>query len=281
MSLGFLPAANQKLSLRHHMTTRQVFYPVTFPALHTGINLLPIWALMLALAIDARAAIRQAFARSRSRSLQQQTLVSCAVGGYAKRLLDILVAGTALVLLSPALLMVAVLIKLGQGGPMIFSHQRVGQTGKLFPCFKFRTMVTNGDEVLAAYLAANPRAAKQWRDFRKLDHDPRVTGLGRFLRKTSLDELPQLINVLRGEMSCVGPRPIVTAELEQYGEMAPYYLAGRPGVTGVWQVSGRNRLTYDDRVALDVYYVSHWSIWLDLRIMLMTIPAVLRVGDTA
>lgn len=203
------------------------------------------------------------------------------VGGAAKRLFDIIVACLALLLLAPLLLMLAAAIKLLNGGDVIYRHRRVGFSGKYFSCLKFRTMVPNGDEVLRRHLETNPAAAEEWRRTRKLVNDPRITPLGFFLRKTSLDELPQLINILRGEMSCVGPRPIVAEELHFYGDDAIEYFKARPGVTGLWQVSGRSLATYDERVNYDLAYVRDWSLTADLVILVRTIPAVLNTEQAA
>lgn len=192
----------------------------------------------------------------------------------AKRTLDIILAGSALALLSPFFLVIGLLIR-ADGGPAFFAHGRVGQNGRLFRCLKFRTMVQNADVKLANFLADNPEAADEWRQTQKLRNDPRITPVGAFLRKTSLDELPQLINVLRGEMSLVGPRPIVTDERPRYGRSLPYYLGVRPGITGLWQVSGRSSTTYRERVEFDVWYAQNWSLWLDLWIMVRTVPEVL------
>src|SRR5690606_1071087 len=166
-------------------------------------------------------------------------------------------------------------------GPVVFSHRRVGFGGKPFDCYKFRSMVANADDVLTAYLEANPEAALEWERTRKLRHDPRVTFFGHMLRKSSIDELPQLFNIIRGEMSCVGPRPVVTAELEHYGNRAREYLTVRPGLTGLWQVSGRSSTGYDDRVTLDSYYVRNWSAWLDMAILLRAAGAVMRSDGAA
>lgn len=203
------------------------------------------------------------------------------VGGAAKRLFDIIVASLALLLLAPLLLTLATAIKLLNGGDVIYRHRRVGFSGKYFSCLKFRTMVPNGDEVLRRHLETNPAAAEEWRRTRKLVNDPRITPLGFFLRKTSLDELPQLINILRGEMSCVGPRPIVAEELHFYGDDAIEYFKARPGVTGLWQVSGRSLATYDERVNYDLAYVRDWSLTADLVILVRTIPAVLNTEQAA
>jgi exopolysaccharide production protein ExoY len=203
------------------------------------------------------------------------------VGGRRKRVVDVVVAAALTFLLSPLLLLTAIAVKLCMGGKVIYRHRRVGFAGRSFDCLKFRTMIANGDEVLARYLSDNPAAAEEWLRTRKLANDPRVTRFGRFLRKTSLDELPQLLNILRGEMSCVGPRPIVTDELERYGIHAHEYLRARPGVTGSWQVSGRNQVSYGERVMLDAEYVRKWSIAADMVILARTVPAVLKVDQTA
>jgi exopolysaccharide production protein ExoY len=203
-----------------------------------------------------------------------------AIGGRAKRTMDLVLAGAALVLLAPFMLLIAALIRMTMGGPVIFTQERIGLNGRPFTFLKFRTMCTDADEVLRNYLASNPAAAAEWRETQKLMRDPRVTRVGRFLRKSSLDELPQLLNVLRGDMSLVGPRPILRSEVWRYGRYARRCFRARPGLTGLWQVSGRNRISYRSRVALDRYYASHWSIWLDLLVMLKTIPALLN-ADTA
>lgn len=195
-------------------------------------------------------------------------------GGLFKRGFDIAGALAGIVLLSPLLLMLAALVKLSDGGSIFYGHRRIGRNGAAFRCWKFRTMVENGEEVLAAYLAANPAEREEWSASRKLQNDPRVTRVGIVLRKLSLDELPQVLNILRGEMSFVGPRPVVKDELELYGTAAPYYLSTRPGLTGLWQVSGRNDVSYGARVAFDRHYVENWSFVSDLKILIRTVPAV-------
>jgi exopolysaccharide production protein ExoY len=197
------------------------------------------------------------------------------VGGWTKRTMDLLIAPTALILLAPIICLIAIWIKVTMGGPVLFSHRRVGHDGKMFGCLKFRTMVQNADEVLKAHLAANPEAAREWAQSRKLRDDPRVTALGELLRKSSLDEIPQFLNVLRGEMSCVGPRPVMLDELVRYGLSMHEYLCARPGLTGRWQVSGRSDLDYETRVRMDADYVREWRLWHDIEILLLTIPAVL------
>jgi Undecaprenyl-phosphate galactose phosphotransferase WbaP len=193
----------------------------------------------------------------------------------AKRALDFIGAAIGLVLLAPFFLIVALMVR-ADGGPAFFAHQRVGRGGKLFGCLKFRSMVVDSQARLEALLANDPAARAEWEATRKLKNDPRITRIGRFLRSTSLDELPQLINVLRGEMSLVGPRPVQEAEIDRYyGASAAHYMAVRPGITGLWQVSGRSETSYESRVALDVSYVSRPSLLADLSILLRTPVAVL------
>lgn len=203
------------------------------------------------------------------------------IGGLSKRGMDLAIASVAIVLLSPLMIMVAVLIKLTTGGPVIFAHRRIGCGGQSFHCFKFCTMVRDGDAALAQHLAKDPQAAQEWQETHKLRWDPRVTPLGAALRAYSIDELPQLFNVLQGTMSCVGPRPVVQIELERYGAEAAEYVKARPGLTGLWQVSGRSTLDYADRVALDVRYVRTWTLWVDVAILMRTVSAVLRTDQTA
>ncbi|MGI9127217.1 MAG: sugar transferase [Roseomonas sp.] len=193
----------------------------------------------------------------------------------AKRALDIIGAGVGLLLLAPFFLIVALMVR-ADGGPAFFAHQRVGRGGKLFGCLKFRSMVIDSQARLETLLASDPTARAEWEATRKLKNDPRITPIGRFLRSTSLDELPQLINVLRGEMSLVGPRPVQEAEIDRYyGASAAHYMAVRPGITGLWQVSGRSETSYESRVALDVAYVSRPSLLADFSILLRTPVAVL------
>jgi lipopolysaccharide/colanic/teichoic acid biosynthesis glycosyltransferase len=191
------------------------------------------------------------------------------------RLIDVVGAVALLIFTAPLIIVLAALVKLWDGGPVFFVHRRIGQGGKMFPCLKVRTMVMDADRRLDQLLATDANARAEWALDQKLRNDPRITGLGHFLRKSSLDELPQLINVLRGEMSLVGPRPIVLDEAPRYGRWLKYYCAVRPGITGMWQVSGRNNLTYRRRVACDVLYARRQSTHMNLLIMLVTIPAVL------
>jgi len=196
------------------------------------------------------------------------------IGGGAKEALDGFAATLIVALLSPLFLVIALLVML-DGGPAFYSQRRVGYRGRHFGCLKFRSMVMDADARLAALLERDSAARAEWEESCKLTNDPRVTRIGRFLRKTSLDELPQLINVLRGEMSLVGPRPITQAELSRYGTGAEQYLAARPGITGRWQTSGRSDTSYDRRVQYDVEYVANWSLRTDVAILFATVPAVM------
>ena len=191
------------------------------------------------------------------------------------RLLDIAIALCALVFLAPMLALIAAAIKLQDGGPVFFSHERIGRGGRRFGCFKFRSMVVDAKERLAALLATDPQARADWARDQKLRRDPRITSLGLFLRKSSLDELPQFWNVLRGDMSIVGPRPIVFEEVARYGRRFYSYCSVRPGITGLWQVSGRNETGYRRRVAMDHLYAQRNSLGLYLWIVISTVPAVL------
>ena len=196
------------------------------------------------------------------------------VGGMAKRALDIVLAVIGILLLLPLILGLVVILKLTDSGPLLYGHRRIGFAGREFRCWKFRTMVMDGDAVLQKYLRENPAKALLWNEQHKLVDDPRVTAIGAVLRKLSLDELPQLLNVLTGEMSLVGPRPVVRAELDHYASSTRHYLSARPGLSGLWQISGRSNTTYMERVQLDRFYVMNWNLWMDLRIIFMTIPAV-------
>ena len=198
---------------------------------------------------------------------------------FVKRVLDILIVILAIPVLVPALLLVGLVVKLTSLGPAFFSHRRICRDGAFFSMWKFRTMCVDSSDVLEQYLSKHPKARAEWARSHKLRHDPRITPVGLFLRRFSLDELPQVWNVLRGQMSLVGPRPIVAAEVEKYADSFDYYCRVKPGVTGLWQVSGRSELDFDDLVHLDFIYLERWSLALDLTILLKTIPAVaLRRG---
>ena len=195
---------------------------------------------------------------------------------FAMRTLDILIAICALLVLGPFLVMVAGSIYLTDGGSPVFAHQRLGKGGRSFGCLKFRTMVVDSQHKLDALLASDPVARAEWERDQKLRNDPRVTRLGRFYRKSSIDELPQLINVLRGEMSIVGPRPIVNAERARYGRHFASYCSVTPGITGIWQICGRNDVSYRRRIACDVLYARSRSLRRNIGIIAMTVPAVLK-----
>ena len=192
----------------------------------------------------------------------------------AKRIFDLVATVIGGLLILPVLLILAVLVGIDNKGGVIFAHRRVGRKGKLFPCYKFQSMVPDAQERLEEYLAQNPEARKEWEESFKLTNDPRVTKLGAFLRKTSLDELPQLWNVLIGDMSLVGPRPIVAKEIERYGDYIREYYMVPPGITGLWQVNGRSDTTYEERVAMDTWYVRNWSVWIDLVYLFKTVKTV-------
>ncbi|WP_404310504.1 undecaprenyl-phosphate galactose phosphotransferase WbaP [Neorhodopirellula lusitana] len=198
------------------------------------------------------------------------------VSRFVKRTVDLLASATALIALSPLFVLAMLFIKLKSPGAVFYGHRRIGIGGETFKAWKFRTMVTNADEVLEQYLEQDPEMRRQWVEDQKLKNDPRIIpGIGHFLRKTSLDEIPQLWNTLKGEMSLVGPRPIVSDEIGRYREMYPLYLRVRPGITGLWQVSGRNDTSYEQRIRLDSYYVCNWSPWLDTYIIFRTIRTML------
>ena len=194
---------------------------------------------------------------------------------WIKRIFDLVVASLLLILLSPVFAVISYLIR-RNGGSAYYGHTRVGRNGVAFECLKFRSMRLDADEVLTQLLQSDPAARAEWEQSFKLKNDPRITPIGNFLRKTSLDELPQLINVIRGEMSLVGPRPVITAELERYGDHVNLYLQVLPGITGLWQVSGRSDTGYDERVGLDAWYVQNWSLWYDIAILFKTINTVLN-----
>lgn len=193
----------------------------------------------------------------------------------AKRGFDLTAGIVLLFLLAPLMLLISVLIRTADGGPALFKQARIGRGGKSFRCWKFRTMACNADEALQHLLTTDPAAAQEWAESQKLTHDPRITPVGAFLRRSSLDELPQLFNIIAGEMSFVGPRPIVAAERERYGEAFSHCFSVPPGLTGLWQISGRSDCSYDTRVSLDSQYAAEWHLMLDAKILVKTVPAVL------
>lgn len=196
-------------------------------------------------------------------------------GGTAKRAFDFGLALMAIILLSPLLFLVGVAVRLSDGGPTFFGHTRIGFSGRPFKCWKFRSMLPESAGLLKDHLSSNPEAALEWQQTQKLRNDPRVTPLGHFLRNYSVDELPQLFNILSGDMSFVGPRPIEWAEHTKYGASLRHYMSSRPGLTGLWQVSGRSNSTYQKRVAFDRYYVTHWSMLADVVLIFRTVPVAI------
>jgi len=200
-------------------------------------------------------------------------------GGSLKRFVDLAIAIPALIVLLPLLVLLGLLVKIQDGGPMFFVQPRVGRRGLLFPCLKFRTMVVHAEDYMQTVLHEDPEAAREWREKQKLSNDPRVTPVGRVLRMTSADELPQLINVLRGDMSIVGPRPILPQQSEEYGSALTRYCTARPGITGLWQVSGRSESSFRRRPELDQIYLDAWSPLTDL--VLLCAPSTSSCGSGA
>ena len=192
---------------------------------------------------------------------------------FIKRIFDFISALSLFIIISPIFLIIAIAIKVDSKGPVFFKHMRVGKNGKPLPTYKFRTMVTNAEELLKKL---TPEQKKEYEENFKLENDPRITKIGKILRKTSLDELPQLLNIIIGNMSVVGPRPVVQKELEKFGDQVDKLLSVTPGLTGYWQANGRSNTTYEERVAMELYYVDHCSIWLDIKIIFQTIGAVIR-----
>ena len=205
-----------------------------------------------------------------------QNKINCQSSRVVKRVFDLIISGLLLVMLAPVLAALAVLIK-RDGGTAVYGHKRIGRNGAQFKCLKFRSMAVDSDVQLMRHIEQNPAARLEWEANHKLRDDPRVTAVGRFIRRTSLDELPQLWNVIMGEMSLVGPRPIVMDECEKYGENLPYYLSMLPGITGLWQSSGRSDTDYAERVSLDVWYARNWSLWQDFVILARTPVSLLKV----
>lgn len=210
--------------------------------------------------------------------LRKQTAKPNLIVPPASRVVDVIIATALLITVLPAMVFIAIVLKLTERGPVFFAHRRVGRGGKSFNCLKFRTMCVDADQRLVRLLAKDDALLREWVSTQKLHCDPRVTRFGRLLRNTSLDELPQLINVIRGEMSLVGPRPIVEDEMPRYGRYVALYISVRPGLTGLWQVTRNARTSYRRRVATDILYVQSRTLAFDIKILLATIPAVL-VGN--
>ncbi|WP_241609190.1 undecaprenyl-phosphate galactose phosphotransferase WbaP [Rosenbergiella australiborealis] len=194
---------------------------------------------------------------------------------YLKRAFDIIISSVLIFILIPVFAYLSLKVK-KDGGEVFYGHERIGRNGRVFKCLKFRSMAIDSKELLKKLLDEDPIAKKEWEDSYKLKNDPRVTPIGHFLRRTSLDELPQLFNVLKGEMSLVGPRPIIEEELSRYNEQVDYYLMSKPGMTGLWQVSGRSNVDYETRVYFDTWYVKNWSMWNDIAILFKTVSVVMK-----
>lgn len=221
-----------------------------------------------------RAFVKRGFQPLASRSRQRGLTRHRLDGDFAKRLFDVLFSLSVLILFLPIYLLLAMLIAISSPGPIFYMQERVGRDYKSFGCLKFRTMVENADEILVDMMSTSPQLREEFEDNFKLKKDPRLTGIGRFLRLTSLDEFPQFWNVLMGDMSVVGPRPLVPEELHKYGRHMDKVLTIRPGITGLWQVSGRNDIPYPLRVQMDVYYVNFRNFWLDLWLIVKTIGVI-------
>ena len=192
-----------------------------------------------------------------------------------KRIFDIIMGLIICIPAVPILILCYFWVKFDSKGPVFFNAKRIGKDGKEFTCYKFRSMYMNSDKILADYLAKNPEAKAEWDEFQKLhDFDPRVTKAGRIMRKTSLDELPQLLNVLKGEMSLVGPRPYLPREIDKMGEYYKIIISTVPGITGYWQVNGRSDVTFEGRLKMDNWYIYNWSVWIDMVLLFKTIKAV-------
>lgn len=205
---------------------------------------------------------------------------SVVLGRLLKRVMDVAGSAFFILLFLPFFVIVALGVRMSSRGPIFYSQRRVGRHGRTIHVYKFRSMRVDADEVLATFLDSDAGARAEWESHHKLKTDPRITSFGRFIRRTSLDEIPQFWNVLRGDMSLIGPRPVTTAERHRYREHWPMYCAMRPGISGLWQVSGRSRLTYDERVALDVKYVRGWSVWMDIKILVRTVKVVLATDGS-
>lgn len=192
---------------------------------------------------------------------------------YIKRFMDVILATIALVVLSPIFLIIAIAIKIESKGPVFFKHARIGKNGKIIKLYKFRSMVINAEELIKSF---TPEQMKEYKENYKLTNDPRITKIGKFLRKTSLDELPQLLNIIKGDLSIIGPRPVVTDELEKYGANTEKFLSVTPGLTGYWAANGRSCTTYEQRMQMELYYIDNLSLKMDVKVFFKTIEAVIK-----
>lgn len=195
---------------------------------------------------------------------------------FIKTILDFILAFLGIIILSPVYLYIAYKIKKEDGGKIIYAYDCIGKHGKIFKCYKFRSMIENSQEVLKKYLEDDIRARSEWETFYKLKNDPRITKIGAKLRKSSMDEFPQFFNVLKGDMSLVGPRQIVKDEIMKFGKYIDLYYSVKPGITGYWQVCGRSEVDYKTRVEMTVWYINNWSLWLDVKILIKTVSVVLK-----
>lgn len=215
--------------------------------------------------------------RAEAVAISDTHLRNCSrTAAMAARVTDVVFSLVGIVFLAPLMLVIAILVYVSDPGPILFGHRRIGRDARFFRCLKFRTMVVDAEARLQEMLERDTGARSEWQAEHKLRRDPRITRIGRFLRRSSLDELPQLFNVLVGDMSLVGPRPIVLEEVQRYGRHFLSYCSVRPGITGLWQVCGRNDVSYARRVAMDITYVRRKSLMLDLQIILLTLPSVLK-----
>lgn len=192
---------------------------------------------------------------------------------YIKRFMDVILATIALVVLSPIFLIIAIAIKIESKGPVFFKHTRIGKNGKIIKLYKFRSMVINAEELIKSF---TPEQMKEYKENYKLTNDPRITKIGKFLRKTSLDELPQLLNIIKGDLSIIGPRPVVTDELKKYGANTEKFLSVTPGLTGYWAANGRSCTTYEQRMQMELYYIDNLSLKMDVKVFFKTIEAVIK-----
>ena len=202
-----------------------------------------------------------------------QTKISKKVYIKVKRVIDVILASIALILLSPLFAIIAIAIKIDSKGPVFFAHKRIGKNGKIIKLYKFRSMVINAEELIKSF---TPEQMREYKENYKLTNDPRITKVGKFLRKTSLDELPQLINIINGDLSIIGPRPVVADELEKYGVNKDKFLSVTPGLTGYWAANGRSNTTYEQRMEMELYYIDNLSLKMDIKVFFKTILSVLK-----
>lgn len=202
-----------------------------------------------------------------------KTKISKKVYIKIKRVIDVILASVALILLSPLFAIIAIAIKIDSKGPVFFAHKRIGKNGKIIKLYKFRSMVINAEELIKSF---TPEQMKEYKENYKLTNDPRITKVGKFLRKTSLDELPQLINIINGDLSIIGPRPVIADELEKYGTNKDKFLSVTPGLTGYWAANGRSNTTYEQRMEMELYYIDNLSLKMDIKVFFKTILSVLK-----